>query len=113
VAERPEAEGGALDSLDEVIGCLGGTVGQLLGVPGDNVALPPLEGASQGADLGWLVLAGHVDDQLVDPLGGEFGVGVGVDLAHGLLSVNRPWLTLVGQREMEHHFEADEVDTRW
>ena len=56
-----------------------------MGVPGDDLRTPAGERLAEGAHLGRLVFACHVDDELVDPLSGK--VGVGVQLAHGFLRV--------------------------
>lgn len=52
--------------------------------------LPPQQRASERSGLDGVVLVLQVRTQLGHPLEGEVGIAVGIELPHGLLSVNRP-----------------------
>jgi len=59
-------------------------------VPGGDLLLPTDERAPEGACLDWIVLVLEIVAELGHPLEGEIGIPVRVELADGLLSVNRP-----------------------
>ena len=64
---------------------LGGAVGDLGLMPGDDLGSPAAHGAAELTDLGRTVVVAHVLGELVDPLEREVGVAVGVELADSLL----------------------------
>lgn len=109
MAEVAESEADALDSLDEVVDCLGRSVGDPSGVPGNDVVAPTPQCPCEGADLGRHRLVGHVLDELVDVGAGEFRIVDVVQVPDGLLSVNRP-STAGGGRV--HHLSGRWADTR-
>jgi hypothetical protein len=86
----PHPEGDVCDALDQVVECLGRTVGDVGTVPGDDVVAPTLDGAAEAAHLERHLGVGEVADDLVHPLLSDRRVAVVVDLADDLLSVNRP-----------------------
>lgn len=85
--EAPEPERDALDPLDEVVGCFGGSVGHVGSVPGGDLVAPSDDGAAKLADLGSARLVLEVAAESFDELVGEVGVSDVVDAAHGLLGV--------------------------
>jgi hypothetical protein len=111
VLETGAATPGTLDLLRAQVDALGRAVGTTGPMVVQDLGAPTLECLSERADLFDLVALAS-DDGLVEQNPGLLGILGQVDIAHRLLTVNRPRLTLVGQPEMEHHFEADGVDTR-
>jgi hypothetical protein len=51
VPEAGEPEGGALDPLDQIVDCLGGSVADLGGVPGGDLVHPSVQRSSEGSGL--------------------------------------------------------------
>ena len=59
-------------------------------MPDDDLVAPPFDRPSEPLQLDGHLCVGEVADDVVDPGGGEVGVGVVVCLADDLLSDNRP-----------------------
>ena len=91
MVEAAEPECGAFDAFDQIVDRLRGSVGDVRRVPGDDLLFPAFDRATEATDLERHRLIGEVAHDLIDPLDGEGGVGVVVDLADDLLSDNRPW----------------------
>jgi hypothetical protein len=85
MAHRREAEGGPLHPIDQVVDRLGGPVAHVGGVPGGDLTPPPEEGPAERAGLDRVVGVLEVTAELGEPLEGEVGIGVGVELADRFL----------------------------
>jgi hypothetical protein len=77
MAEVGEAEGDSFDSLEEIVGCFGWSVGVMSFVPGGDLMTPAGEGPAQGVDFDWVVgvleVGAEAGDELEGRLGGRCG----------------------------------------
>ena len=89
VLEGREAEGAALDALDEIVGRLRGTMRGPRLVPGNDLVVPARQRPSERAHLDGTGGLGHLASQFVDPLGSELWVGIGAELVDRPLRVAR------------------------
>ena len=76
-----------LDSLDHVVGGLGGAVGVAGLVRGGDLVPPAHDGASEGLHLRWAGVILEVDAELSDELARDVGVVDGADLADDFFGV--------------------------
>ena len=74
VVEVGESEGDAFDAFDQIVGGLGGCVGDSGGVPVGDLVSPVRDGASQPVDLGGHGGVLEVLGELVDGGGAQVGV---------------------------------------
>jgi hypothetical protein len=84
VGEVAEPERHPFHPLDEVVGGLGGAVGDAGSVPGRDLGAPAHDGAAELADLGWAVVVLEVGAEPVDELRSEVRVVDVVDAPDGL-----------------------------
>jgi len=89
VLEAAEPVAGALDALDAQVEALGGAVGGAGVVVGEDLGAPRPEGLGKRADLADLV-CGAAGDGLIEQRRSGGGIVGEVEVADGLLSVNRP-----------------------
>jgi hypothetical protein len=87
VRELAEPEADAFDPLDQVVDGFGQSVRHERFVPREDLFAPTSRCAAQRPDLGWHRGVGHVDDQLVEVLGGDGGVVDVVETAQRLFRV--------------------------
>jgi hypothetical protein len=73
------------DAFDEVVDRLGGAVADVGVVPGHDLRLPTGDRAPKTTNLGWHPALTDVASDLVDPLTGDRGVGVLIDLTDDFL----------------------------
>ena len=87
VVEVGEPEGDAFDPFDQVVGGLGGCVGDSGGVPVGDLVSPIPDGAAQPVDLGGQAGVLEVLSELVVGGGAQVGVGDVIDASEGLFGV--------------------------
>ena len=87
VGEVGEPERGPFDPFDEIVGRLGGCVGDPGGVPVGDLGAPAPDGAAQPVDLSRHGGVLQVLRELGDGRGAHFGVGDVIDAAQGLFGV--------------------------
>ena len=87
VVEVGEPERGAFDAFDQVVGCLGGCVGDSGGVPVGDLGSPGGDGAAEPVDLFGQARFLEVGGELGDGGGADFGAGDVIDGPEGLFGV--------------------------
>ena len=121
VGEVGESEGAAFDAFDQVVGCLGGCVGDSGGVPVGDLVSPVPDGAAQPIDLwpefgGCFVFwrsagarrSGVSTTSVVGVLVGAEYSDVGVDLQRCQLILIPRVLNLVSSVPAQQRFRRDE-----
>lgn len=88
-----------LTRLIKLLSASVGPLGDVSGVPGDDLVLPSLESPAERPHLDRVVGVDHVIAETFQPLEREFGIGVGVELADGLFWHARWWSPRLGDRQ--------------
>ncbi|MCU1490191.1 MAG: hypothetical protein JWM85_1596 [Acidimicrobiaceae bacterium] len=60
-------------------------------MPGGDLESPASKCRAKRSDLDRVVVVDHVGGETVHPREGELRIGVAIELADRLLSLNRPW----------------------
>ncbi len=83
MSEAHEPERDTLDSFRRVVHGFSRRVADVRAMPSDDLGGPPCDGAAEATDREGHLALGEATADLGDPLFGEVGVGVIVDLTHG------------------------------